>query len=559
VIPKKFLWLICSAILVSGLILTGCSSSSTSTVPSQTQTPVTKPSVSTSTIATPVTSSVASSSSTSAKQPQIGGTFKMIYSSSVAVWDAPTEAASFLDMGLTNLVYDRILNFDNTGNPTPRLAAGYNLSSDGLTLTLPVKKGIKFQDGTDLTAKDIKYHIENLSVFGAKMGVAGDYKNVTSIDTPDNYTVVLHLKRPDASLSATLSLNAGVVNSSAAVQKPVTSSTKAKDHVSGTGPYSYVEWQRDVYFKVTRFANYWDTGKPYFNNYEVNFVADQTTGVMTLKSGAAQGIYNISAKNAADLKSNGYTIVASPFANFVLVPDGANVDSPWSKLKVRQAVEYALDKNSFANTFGYGYYKPLHEVVGPEVGMAYNPDVQPRSYDPAKARQLLAEAGYPNGFETSIYCNLADDKNLIGAIQGYLKDVGINAQIQAGDSAKYNGEWAAKGWKNGLIFRAFGFQMNFITNLTNWWRNAANGGSMFVSMYYPDGWDKLCDSTIQDPNPQTRAASVKNIVKAISDQAIAIPICSSPMLAAFDKSIGGTETFAPISPHLQCVSGLYLK
>jgi peptide/nickel transport system substrate-binding protein len=565
--------LLVSVFLIAVLILSiaGCSNAATSTPPTstiapttstaQTQVPTTsKPPTPTAvqTSAQPTSTQPPTSTVATSAQPKISSAFKLLYAGSITVWDAPTDATSFLDMVLTNIVYDRILNFDNAGNPTPRLAAAYNVSSDGLTVTLPLKKGIKFQDGTELTSKDVKYQVENFTAFGSKMGSTGGFRNVTSVDTPDDYTVIFHMKQPDSGLSSQLALNNGVLNSSTAVKKPVVSSVRAKDHMAGTGPYSFVDLQRDVVFSAARFANYWDTGKPYFNNFQVLFAADPVTSVLALKSGGAQGLYNVSPRDANNLKADGFSIVSSPYTNFVLVPDGSNANSPFSNLKVRQAVEYAIDRKSIASTFGFGYYQPLTQVVGPEVAMGYVPDLQPRNYDVAKAKQLLADAGYPNGFTTSIYCQISDNKDLLTAIQSYLGVVGIKAQLQIADAARYNAEWASQGWTNGLIYRGYGFQMNISENFTNWFRGKPNG-SMFVSMYFPSGWDQTSEAIISDANPVTRKDKVQSAMRTIFDQAMIIPVCTGPMLAAFDSSIGGTETFFPVSPHIQCVAGLYQK
>ncbi len=566
--------LLVSLCLIAVLILSlvGCSNAATTTTsqpasPTTTAAPTTQPVVTTTSkpptstaVQPPPTSSATqtATATTPANQPKISNTFKLLYSGSITVWDAPTDATSFLDMVLTNIVYDRILNFDNNGNPTPRLASGYNVSADGLTATLPLKKGIKFQDGTELTSKDVKWQVENFTAFGSKMGSTGGFRNVTSVDTPDDYTVVFHLKQPDSGLSSQLALNNGVLNSSTAVKKPVVSSVRAKDHMAGTGPYSFADLQRDVIFTANRFANYWDTGKPYFNSFQVLFSADPITSVLALKSGGAQGLYNVTPRDANGLKAEGFTIVSSPYANFVLVPDGSNASSPFSDLKVRQAVEYAIDRKAIASTFGFGYYQPLTQVVGPEVAMGYVPDLQARNYDVAKAKQLLTDAGYPNGFSTSIYCQITDNKDLLTAIQSYLGQVGIKAQFQVGDAARYNGEWASQGWTNGLIYRAYGFQMNITENFTNWFRAKPNG-SMFVSMYFPEGWNATSEAILGDPNATSRKAKIQAAMKTIFDQAMIIPVCTGPMLAAFDKSIGGTETFFPVSPHIQCVAGLYQK
>jgi peptide/nickel transport system substrate-binding protein len=580
---KRALFLIISIVLLAGLILAGCAKStpspsaapapassaapapSTAPAPSAAPAPPSSAAPAPASSAAPAppkssaTSPTVPSTPLSAEQPKRGGNFKMIGIGGITAWDAPTISPSFLDMRVANLVYDRILGYDMSGKWTPRLATNYVTSTDGKTVTLTLRKGVMFQDGTEMTSKDVKYHIENFAEFGAKMGVAGGFKYVTSVDTPDPYTVVLNLRQPDASLPLQLALMNGVLNSSAAAQKEVAAGgNQASIGVSGAGPFKYVDWKRDVNFRTTRFDNYWDAGKPYLDSFELDFFADRVSATLAFQNGEAQGYYDVTPKDAKILRDKGFQIVSAPWCNFVLVPDGANADSPFADLRVRQAVEYALDKKTIADTFGLGYYKVLDQIAAPDATLAYNPSLQPRTYDPAKAKQLLAAAGYPNGIQISMYAQMSDNKELLTAIQGYLAAVGINAKIEVGDPAKFHGDWSAKGWHNGLIFRPYGFQPNFFENLTNWWRHPP-AGSMFTSVYYPPNWDSLCDAAVSEPDPAKAKAMVQDIVKILFDNEMAIPICTNPQIFAFAKNVGGIDTFVPIMPHTFTPSGLWLR
>jgi peptide/nickel transport system substrate-binding protein len=556
---KRSLFLLISIVLVAGLVLTGCAGTTTSPSSAPAQPTASAP-ASSAAISQPAPSS-ASPAPISSEQPKRGGNFKMITVGGIPAWDATTLSTSFLDMRVANEVYDLILCYDMSGSWTPRLATNYAISPDGKTATLTLRKGVKFHDGTEMTSADVKYHIEHLSFFGAKMGVAGPFRNVTSVDTPDPYTAVLHLKQQDASLTLQLALGPpAMLNSSAAAQKEVAVGPNHPEiGVAGAGPFKYVDWKRDVYFKTVRNDNYWDAPKPYLDSFEVDFFADPVTATLAFENGQAQAYWGVLPKNTKNLRNEGFQIISAPFANFVLVPDGANADSPFADLRVRQAVEYALDKKTLADTFGMGYYKPLDQIAAPDATLAYNPTLQPRTYDPAKAKQLLASAGFANGLQISLYCQTSDDQQFMAAIQGYLAAVGINAKIEVGDPPKFMGDWSSKGWHNGLIFRAYGFQPDFFENLTNWWRNAADGGSMFVSVYYPPNWGSMCDAAVSEPDPVKAKAMLQDITKTLFDNAMAVPICTDPTIFAFAKNVGGINTFAPVMPHIFSPAGLWLR
>ena len=126
---------------------------------------------------------------------------------------------------------------------------------------------------------------------------------------------------------------------------------------------------------------------------------------MAMKAGEVD-IMMVSAEDMLDLKKSGFNIMECIGKNAVLFPDGANADSPFSDVRVRQALSHAIDREMLADSLGYGYYYPTYQIYGEWSALAYNPNVIGQPYDPAKARALLAEAGYPNGFKTSLVIEL---------------------------------------------------------------------------------------------------------------------------------------------------------
>ena len=140
---------------------------------------------------------------------------------------------------------------------------------------------------------------------------------------------------------------------------------------------------------------------PYLDGNEVYYIQDPLTRAAAFLSGYGQVISSADAKTAYDMAAKGYEVVNRVTGYSVLLPDSTHSDSPLSNPKVRQAIEYAIDKASIAKTLGYGYTDAATQATVPN-GMAYNKDIQGRPYDPAKAKQLLTEAGYPNGFATTI-------------------------------------------------------------------------------------------------------------------------------------------------------------
>jgi peptide/nickel transport system substrate-binding protein len=201
-----------------------------------------------------------------------------------------------------------------------------------------------------------------------------------------------------------------------------------------------------------RNPNYWEKGKPYLDGFKYFFVGDELTRVALFKSGGAEVLNtNGNGRIGNALKDAGYNIVTQLLGPNMLVPDSANPDSPWSNLKVRQAAEYAIDKESIATTFGAGWWRAVYQFSNPS-SKAYDSTIAPRKYDVAKAKQLLTEAGYPNGFKTSlIAAPLQLNRDVVLAIQAQLAKVGIQADTQFPESAKWS-EISTNTWKNAILY-----------------------------------------------------------------------------------------------------------
>jgi peptide/nickel transport system substrate-binding protein len=289
-------------------------------------------------------------------------------------------------------------------------------------------------------------------------------------------------------------------------------------YMVGAGPSLQTDFQRDVSLTATRNNNYWNTGKPYLDGVQYLFVADEMTRMALFKSGGADVLNtNSSGRVAVDLQSQGFKLASQTNGIYALIPDGGNSDSPWSNAKVRMAAEYAIDKEAISRTFGYGFSQAAYQMPSPK-NKAFDPTIEGRKYDAAKARQLLTEAGYPNGLKSKIIAPNTIDQNIIVALKSYLDKVGIQVELEFPEPAKYN-QYQTVSWKNALLFATIGENGNY--NVTFGYMLGIPLPN-FKSMKQPTNWPEIYNAVML--TPQVDPKLQQKAIYAVYDEATLIPL-----------------------------------
>lgn len=381
-------------------------------------------------------------------EPQYGGILRVSRTGDAIRMGYPAtldrhQCRLFARTAIENLVY-----IDETGSPIPWLATEWKIDAGAKTVTLSLRQGVKFHDGTAFNAEAAKWNLEEY-IAGGRPELA----SVDTIDIIDNYTIRLNLKDNDSLIVPNLSTSAGMMISPTAFEKNGKEWCEANP--VGTGPFKFVSWERDVKQVYERFADYWQEGKPYLDGIEWIFISDPLAQAAAFRKGDLDVIVDITPREAAALEGEGkfkITKTAVPTHLWGLQIDSANPNSPMSNLKVRQAVWHAYDTNAIAKALGHGYFVPLNQKSVPG-SWSFNPNVKGYPYDPARAKQLLAEAGYPNGFKIDIIgLNLPPNPEVMTALQGYLKEVGIDAQLQIMERGGFDELMVGGGhWENAMM------------------------------------------------------------------------------------------------------------
>lgn len=367
---------------------------------------------------------------------------------------------------------------------------------------------MKFQDGTDFNATAVQYNL------GLSKKINPDLAAVSSVDVVDDYTVRLNLSAFEPRLIIGLAGVSGRMFSPTAID---TMGQGALTHPVGTGPFKFVSYQTDVSLKFEKFADYWDKGKPYLDGIEFDFIADPVTRLMSFQSGAGQVLLDPNPKDAADLLATGkYTVNKCPSMVTGLVGDSAHSSSPFADIKVRQAVSYAIDSKAIVNSQGHGFWEAVNQLTVSNASV-YNPAVVGYPYNPQKAKDLLAQAGYAKGLATKL-TSAQSDITPYSSIQAYLKDAGIDATLDIADQARFT-QMQAKGWDNQLIFYNVGYSygLDFGYSISG---SLSKSGTKYTSafVYTPDDYQALLDKANTEPDPQKRIVLFQQLNKMIIDQ-----------------------------------------
>jgi peptide/nickel transport system substrate-binding protein len=465
----------------------------------------------------------------------------------------PAHTQQNADIWISLNLYDTLLLASADGKTTePGLAASYKMSEDGKTLTFTMRPGLKFADGSPLLVSDVKWSLDR----ARSKEEGGDFSfllaSIESIDTQGSDTVVLHMKHPDPTiLQALATFNSGIMSEKLVMAAPgATLAEKSKafaDHPIGSGPFVITSWSRSAEMVMSRNPYYWKSGTdgkplPYLDAVKFVIIPDDATRILKLKAGEIDAAEFVPYSRVTELKGD-------PKINMVLFPaaqvnyftmnnrptlnDGTK--NPLSDVRVRQALNYATDKEALIQVVSYGTGTPQQSFMPMSTPLSYG-EGPLYPYDIAKAKKLLADAGFAGGFEVTCMAlaGSADDAAKLSAMQQMWAPIGVKLKIEQLESATRLAR-----------FNAHDFQMR-----TSLWTNDINDPNEITSIiaYYPTrqsartGWqdkrvDELFDMSQEELDPAKRAAEYKEIQQRYADAAPIIFSMEVPYPVALLKKV----------------------
>jgi peptide/nickel transport system substrate-binding protein len=294
-----------------------------------------------------------------------------------------------------------------------------------------------------------------------------------------------------------------------------------------TAAFHVTEFTPDVGVKCDKNPNYWRPGLPYLDHVNLIVVKDPATALAMVEAGQADAWMISTPQETADLASKGFNIVETPNLYRVLYPDSLNPDSPFAKKEVREAVEYAINRPAMAKALGFGYDEAVDQPTHKGT-QGYNPNYPVREFNPDKARQLLADAGYPNGFKTKL-TGLTTDGNDLAIIKNYLADVGIEADIDLADMGRFYGG-VMGGW-DGLLYGMLASGPQFCVP---WLDHVGPMPLMkFASMAKSQTYLDTCTQVITAPDVATMEKLTMDMVTQAGEDAMFIPLILNLVTSVF--------------------------
>lgn len=311
----------------------------------------------------------------------------------------------------------------------PWLATGYDLSSDKLTWTFHLRKGVKFTNGQDVTSADVKFSLDQTRA--AKQGWAFIDSAIDRVDAPDPSTVVIHTSYAWAPLLSDLSLFANAI-----IPKDYAGQTKDAfyQHPIGTGPFKWGHWDRGRELQLVRNDSYWQPGKPYLNSVTWSVVPDDNSRVLQLRGGQANIVEFPAWSQVKQLQSEqGIVMKLFPSTKEEYIILNEN-QKPLDDVHVRRAISYALDRKAMVHASVFGYGQPGNSLLAP-ADQYYDKNAGGLQYDLAAAKRELAQSSVPQGFTITLLMSSGNVEQSADAqiMQQELQSLGITLNLKPED------------------------------------------------------------------------------------------------------------------------------
>jgi peptide/nickel transport system substrate-binding protein len=425
----------------------------------------------------------------------------------------------FLRVGiLMNInMYDSLLHKNIKLEYEPSLATEWK-TLDETTWEFKLRQGVKFHNGDPFSAEDVKFSFDRVLDPNTKSPQYGNIRGIKEVKIIDPHTVHLITDKPFPLLLERVVFFPIIPKQHF---DKVGAQAFAESAPVGTGPYTFVEWKRDQYLKMERFNEHWRGPAP-IKNLIIRVIPETSTQVAELKTGGVDIVRNLAPDLIPDLKahSNTYVSTAPILRTHYVMLDMR--EPPFNKKEARQAANYAIDRQAIVDKLMGGLGKIVATVVNP-MAFGYDPKVEAYNYDPKKAKELLKQAGFPNGTDITLHlgASAAFNRQLAEAMTEMLTEVGLRTNLKIWDPGPaYNKFFQGEGKATNGFIGSWGYYSTFDADaILHPLYHTEPGG--WVGKWYTrvPGLDELIDAGRSTVDKGKRLATYAKIQHLIKEEA----------------------------------------
>ena len=341
----------------------------------------------------------------------------------------PYDCPDVLTRICAKSIYEGLFTFDKNLKPVPELAESYEVSPDALVYTVKLKTGVKFHDGTDFNADAVKVNFDRFLNPDNHLNRYSAYSMIDKVEALDPATVRFTLKKPTAGFIGRLAATTPQMICPSFVEK-YGKGKQLATRACGTGPYVFESFNPNDGLRVKKNLNYRVAGLPKLDSIHWVPVIENATRAAMLRTGEAQYVSPMPLEQIAQLKEDKSIVIQSMPSLMSRYLSINNRVKPFTDKRVREAINYAINKEALCKVAYAGYAVPMSGIIPPKLPTSLK--MGPWPYDPKKARELLKEAGYPNGFETTLWSgyNNTTSQKVIQFLQQQLAQVGIRVTLR---------------------------------------------------------------------------------------------------------------------------------
>jgi peptide/nickel transport system substrate-binding protein len=441
--------------------------------------------------------------------------------------DPTGGAAAAIDEITYANIFQGLTRFTSTGEVVPDLAKSWEISDDGLTYTFHLQTGVKFHDGTDFDASDVKFSLDRARAKDSTNAQKGLFADIAAVDVVDPATVKVTLSKPNGSFLFNMAWG------DADIVAPESAATNATKPI-GTGPFKFVDWVKGDHVEMVKFDGYWGTPVK-LEKATFKFISDPTAAFSAMMAGDVDMFPGFPApENLAQFQADPQfqVLVGSTEGETILAMN--NGKKPFNDIKVREAVAHAINRKELIDGAMFGYGTPIGTHFAPH-NPAYVDLTGMSNYDPELSKKLLAEAGYPDGFTVSLKLPPPSYARRGGEIiASELAKVGIKAEIT-------NVEWAQ--WLS-QVFKGKDYDLTIVSH-TEPMDIGIYARDDYYFDYHSDAFKKIMADLNDTTDPAKRTELLQAAQKQIAGDYVNGFLFEYPALTVAKAGLQGLWKNAP--------------